>query len=228
MSLMELKELTKIFGSGENQMTALDKIDLTVESGQFIGLTGPSGSGKTTLLTIMGSLQSPTSGEIYFKGQPIGNLTEQKRSKLRFNDFGFILQGSNLIPFLTVAEQFRLVDRLRDGSVKQSAQELLTNLGVWDQRNQYPTSLSGGQRQRVAIARALYGQPAIIFADEPTASLDSKRAIQVAKQLADITKETGQTIVMVSHDERVLKYTDKLYKLLDGHLELQDSESKVF
>lgn len=228
MSLMELKELTKIFGSGENQMTALDKIDLTVESGQFIGLTGPSGSGKTTLLTIMGSLQSPTSGEIYFKGQPIGNLTEQKRSKLRFNDFGFILQGSNLIPFLTVAEQFRLVDRLRDGSVKQSAQELLTNLGVWEQRNQYPTSLSGGQRQRVAIARALYGQPAIIFADEPTASLDSKRAIQVAKQLADITKETGQTIVMVSHDERVLKYTDKLYKLLDGHLELQDSESKVF
>lgn len=218
MSLMQLKKVTKVFGTGDNQMTALDQIDLTIEKGQFIGLTGPSGSGKTTLLTIMGSLQSPTSGEIFFKDQSIGQLPEKKRARLRFNDFGFILQSSNLIPFLTVAEQFKLVDRLRDQPVVEPAEQLLKQLGVWDQRQQYPTSLSGGQRQRVAIARALYGQPALIFADEPTASLDSQRAMQVAQQLADITKKTGQTIVMVSHDERVLDYTDQVYVMRDGQL----------
>lgn len=218
MSLMQLKKVTKVFGTGDNQMTALDQIDLTIEKGQFIGLTGPSGSGKTTLLTIMGSLQSPTSGEIFFKDQSIGQLPKKKRARLRFNDFGFILQSSNLIPFLTVAEQFKLVDRLRDQPVVEPAEQLLKQLGVWDQRQQYPTSLSGGQRQRVAIARALYGQPALIFADEPTASLDSQRAMQVAQQLADITKKTGQTIVMVSHDERVLDYTDQVYVMRDGQL----------
>lgn len=218
MALMRLEKIVKKFGTGDQQTTALNQIDLTIEKGQFIGLTGPSGSGKTTLLTIMGSLQGPTSGHLYFKDQEISQLSEKQRSALRFNDFGFILQSSNLVPFLTVEEQFELVDRLRDKQAPQSAEQLLTNLGVWDQRRQYPTSLSGGQRQRVAIARALYGQPDLIFADEPTASLDSKRALQVADQLAKITKETGQTIVMVSHDERVLDYTDHQYVMRDGQL----------
>lgn len=218
MALMRLEKIVKKFSAGDQQTTALDQIDLTIEKGQFIGLTGPSGSGKTTLLTIMGSLQGPTSGKLFFKDQEISQLSEKQRSALRFNDFGFILQSSNLVPFLTVEEQFELVDRLREKQAPQSAEQLLTNLGVWDQRRQYPTSLSGGQRQRVAIARALYGQPDLIFADEPTASLDSKRALQVAEQLAKITKETGQTIVMVSHDERVLDYTDHQYVMRDGKL----------
>ncbi|BCX29555.1 peptide ABC transporter ATP-binding protein [Latilactobacillus curvatus] len=218
MALMRLEKIVKKFGAGDQQTTALDQIDLTIEKGQFIGLTGPSGSGKTTLLTIMGSLQGPTSGKLFFKDQEISQLSGKQRSALRFNDFGFILQSSNLVPFLTVEEQFELVDRLREKQAPQSAEQLLTNLGVWDQRRQYPTSLSGGQRQRVAIARALYGQPDLIFADEPTASLDSKRALQVAEQLAKITKETGQTIVMVSHDERVLDYTDHQYVMRDGKL----------
>lgn len=218
MALMRLEKIVKKFGAGDQQTTALDQIDLTIEKGQFIGLTGPSGSGKTTLLTIMGSLQGPTSGKLFFKDQEISQLSEKQRSALRFNGFGFILQSSNLVPFLTVEEQFELVDRLREKQAPQSAEQLLTNLGVWDQRRQYPTSLSGGQRQRVAIARALYGQPDLIFADEPTASLDSKRALQVAEQLAKITKETGQTIVMVSHDERVLDYTDHQYVMRDGKL----------
>lgn len=218
MALMRLEKIVKKFGAGDQQTTALDQIDLTIEKGQFIGLTGPSGSGKTTLLTIMGSLQGPTSGKLFFKDQEISQLSEKQRSALRFNDFGFILQSSNLVPFLTVEEQFELVDRVREKQAPQSAEQLLTNLGVWNQRRQYPTSLSGGQRQRVAIARALYGQPDLIFADEPTASLDSKRALQVAEQLAKITKETGQTIVMVSHDERVLDYTDHQYVMRDGKL----------
>ncbi|MEJ1299457.1 ABC transporter ATP-binding protein [Latilactobacillus sakei] len=199
-------------------MTALNQIDLTIEKGQFIGLTGPSGSGKTTLLTIMGSLQSPSDGQLYFKDREIGHLTEKERSALRFNDFGFILQSSNLVSFLTVSEQFELVDRLRQTPSPNKAEDLLKELGVLEQQRQYPASLSGGQRQRVAIARALYGQPDLIFADEPTASLDSKRAIQVAEQLSAITKKTGQTIVMVSHDERVLAYTDQVYIMRDGQL----------
>ncbi|KRM22388.1 ABC transporter ATP-binding protein [Latilactobacillus graminis] len=218
MALMRLEKIIKRFGTGTNQTMALNQIDLTIEAGQFIGLTGPSGSGKTTLLTIMGSLQGPTSGQIFFNDNEISQLNEKQRSKLRFNDFGFILQGANLVPFLTVNEQFQLVDRLRQKEGPQTAEQLLTTLGVWEQRYQYPASLSGGQRQRVAIARALYGQPALIFADEPTASLDSKRALQVAQQLADITKQTGQTIVMVSHDERVLAYTDQQYMMRDGQL----------
>lgn len=218
MSLMRLEKITKRFGSGDQQMTALNQIDLTIEKGQFIGLTGPSGSGKTTLLTIMGSLQSPSDGQLYFKDREIGHLTEKERSALRFNDFGFILQSSNLVSFLTVSEQFELVDRLRQTPSPNKAEDLLKELGVLEQRRQYPASLSGGQRQRVAIARALYGQPDLIFADEPTASLDSKRAIQVAEQLSAITKKTGQTIVMVSHDERVLAYTDQVYIMRDGQL----------
>lgn len=218
MSLMRLENITKRFGSSDQQTTALKQIDLTIEKGQFIGLTGPSGSGKTTLLTIMGSLQSPSDGQLYFKEQEIGHLTEKERSALRFNDFGFILQSSNLVSFLTVSEQFELVDRLRQTPSPNKAEDLLKELGVLDQGRQYPASLSGGQRQRVAIARALYGQPDLIFADEPTASLDSKRAIQVAEQLSAITKKTGQTIVMVSHDERVLAYTDQVYIMRDGQL----------
>lgn len=218
MSLMRLEQITKRFGSGDQQTTALKQIDLTIEKGQFIGLTGPSGSGKTTLLTIMGSLQSPSDGQLYFKDQEIGHLTEKERSALRFNDFGFILQSSNLVSFLTVSEQFELVDRLRQTPSPNKAEDLLKELGVLEQQRQYPASLSGGQRQRVAIARALYGQPDLIFADEPTASLDSKRAIQVAEQLSAITKKTGQTIVMVSHDERVLAYTDQVYIMRDGQL----------
>ncbi|ASN13523.1 ABC transporter ATP-binding protein [Latilactobacillus sakei] len=218
MSLMRLEKITKRFGSGDQQMTALNQIDLTIEKGQFIGLTGPSGSGKTTLLTIMGSLQSPSDGQLYFKDREIGHLTEKERSALRFNDFGFILQSSNLVSFLTVSEQFELVDRLRQTPSPNKAEDLLKELGVLEQQRQYPASLSGGQRQRVAIARALYGQPDLIFADEPTASLDSKRAIQVAEQLSAITKKTGQTIVMVSHDERVLAYTDQVYIMRDGQL----------
>ncbi|WP_409021807.1 ABC transporter ATP-binding protein [Dellaglioa sp. P0083] len=218
MSLMKLSHVSKTFGKGDSKKLALDSIDLVVEKGTFIGLTGPSGSGKTTLLTIMGGLQGLTDGTIYFKDQEIGQLSEKERTKLRFNEFGFILQGSNLVPFLTVLEQFELVNKMKTKKESRNPEMMLRDLGVWDQRNQYPASLSGGQRQRVAIARALFGQPELIFADEPTASLDSKRAKQVAAQLADITKKTGQTIIMVSHDEDVLAYTDQTFFMRDGQL----------
>ena len=137
MSLMRLEQITKRFGSGDQQTTALKQIDLTIEKGNSIGLTGPSGSGKTTLLTIMGSLQSPSDGQLYFKDQEIGHLTEKERSALRFNDFGFILQSSNLVSFLTVSEQFELVDRLRKTASPNKADDLLKELGVLDQRRQY-------------------------------------------------------------------------------------------
>lgn len=218
LSLMKLENVSKVFGKGDSSKLALKDINLVVEPGMFIGLTGPSGSGKTTLLTIMGGLQSLTDGDIYFRDLEIGKLNEKERTQLRFNEFGFILQGSNLVPFLTVLEQFELVNKMRGRKESKNPETMLRELGVWDQRNQYPTSLSGGQRQRVAIARALFSQPEIIFADEPTASLDSKRAKQVAKQLADITKKTGQTIIMVSHDEDVLAYTDKTFFMRDGQL----------
>lgn len=215
---MVLKGVTKSFKDGSQTIEALKATDFAIAPGEFVAIIGPSGSGKSTFLTLAGGLQTPTSGQVIIKGQDYGQLSEKKRAQLRFQDIGFVLQSSNLIPFLTVEKQLELVDRVSKTPNKQRQEELLTDLGIWDLRRKFPKDLSGGQRQRVAIARALYNDPVLILADEPTASLDTERAYEVVELLAKESKERQKAIIMVTHDQRMIEACDKVYEMKDGIL----------
>lgn len=215
---MVLKGVTKSFKDGSQTIEALKATDFAIAPGEFVAIIGPSGSGKSTFLTLAGGLQTPTSGQVIIKGQDYGQLSEKKRAQLRFQDIGFVLQFSNLIPFLTVEKQLELVDRVSKTPNKQRQEELLTDLGIWDLRRKFPKDLSGGQRQRVAIARALYNDPVLILADEPTASLDTERAYEVVGLLAKESKERQKAIIMVTHDQRMITACDKVYEMKDGIL----------
>lgn len=215
---MVLKGVTKSFKDGSQTIEALKATDFEIAPGEFVAIIGPSGSGKSTFLTLAGGLQTPTSGQVIIKGQDYGQLSEKKRAQLRFQDIGFVLQSSNLIPFLTVEKQLELVDRVSKTPNKQRQEELLTDLGIWDLRRKFPKDLSGGQRQRVAIARALYNDPVLILADEPTASLDTERAYEVVELLAKESKERQKAIIMVTHDQRMIEACDKVYEMKDGIL----------
>ncbi|HEP5318089.1 TPA: ABC transporter ATP-binding protein, partial [Streptococcus pyogenes] len=192
--------------------------DFSIEAGEFVAIIGPSGSGKSTFLTIAGGLQTPSSGQLIIDGTDYTHLSEKERSRLRFKSVGFILQASNLIPFLTVQQQLELVDHLTGSKEKAKANQLFDDLGITGLKHQLPQELSGGERQRAAIARALYHDPALILADEPTASLDTEKAYEVVKLLAKESKEKNKAIIMVTHDDRMLKYCDKVYRMQDGEL----------
>ncbi|CAM3167212.1 ABC transporter ATP-binding protein [Lactiplantibacillus plajomi] len=217
--VLKLDAITKQFGSGHTAVTALTDANFEVNAGEFVAIIGPSGSGKSTFLTIAAGLQTPTSGQVYLNGQPLTHQSERQRLAYRFNDVGFILQASNLIPFLTVREQFKLVDKLAKRPFqKEKTEKLLAELALSDVQNAYPNQLSGGERQRVAIARALYNDPSVILADEPTASLDTPRSIDVVKRLADEAHHHNKAIVMVTHDQRLISHCDVVYRIEDGHL----------
>ena len=219
MTLLKLKQATKTFGKGHTKVEALKATDFSVEAGEFVAIIGPSGSGKSTLLTIAGGLQSPTTGEVLINGNPFNGIKEKQRSKIRFNEIGFILQASNLIPFLTVSDQLNLVDKVAKEAIKVQEQDrLLKDLGVLELKNKYPSDLSGGERQRVAIAKALYHNPSVILADEPTASLDSKRAFEVVEILAKETKDKQKATIMVTNDTRLTESCDHVYEMQDGVL----------
>ena len=217
--LIEMKQVTKTYGHGHLQVVALHETNFHLNAGEFVAIIGPSGSGKTTFLTTLGQLQHPSSGDILVKGKDMHQLSEKEKTALRFKEFGFILQTSNLIPFLTVKEQLDLIDRLDKGrSVKEDRQKLFDLLDLEKVKNSYPKELSGGERQRAAIARALYNNPSIILADEPTASLDTQRAYQVTDMLATIAHEQGRGVVMITHDTRLLDKFDRIYTMNDGKL----------
>ncbi len=200
-------------------MIALKELSFAVQPGEFVAVIGPSGSGKSTFLTIAAGLQAPTSGEVIVGGQSLNKLTKKQRLAQRFQKIGFILQSSNLVPFLTVEDQFHLIEKV-DKSRKNSElkEQLLETLGLKELRNSYPRDLSGGERQRVAIACALYHEPDVILADEPTASLDTEKAFDVVQLLAKEAKEKDKGIIMVTHDERLLKYCDRVVRIRDGEL----------
>lgn len=219
--ILVMKDIVKKFGQGHTEVTALKGINFSVEAGEFVSVIGPSGSGKTTFLTIAGGLQSPTSGNITINNFDFTNLKEKERANARFKEIGFILQASNLIPFLKVNEQFQLVEKIEHENKQAKLEELLKSLDIWELRNQYPKALSGGERQRVAIARSLFNDPSLILADEPTASLDSDHAFDVVKLLAKEAHERSKAIVMVTHDERMTQWSDKVYRMMDGKLVLQ-------
>ena len=217
MSIIELKGVTKEYGQGHTLVQALKPTDFRLEAGQFVAIIGPSGSGKTTFLTLLGHLQTPSKGQILLHGKDTSQLKEKERAALRFNDFGFILQASNLIPFLKIEDQFQLIDRLskKERTDLDSLIELLDLKGTL---KQYPKELSGGERQRAAIARALYNSPDIILAAEPTASLDTERAKRVVHLLKEVTQKFHKSVVMITHDTRLLDEVDKVYEMQDGVL----------
>ena len=215
--MIECQGISKVYGSGHTRVQALAPTDFKARKGEFVAIVGPSGSGKTTFLTLLGHLQSPTTGKIFFKGRETSQLTEKKRARLRLNDLGFILQSSNLIPYLKVNEQLGLMDRLVKKE-RLDAGQLLAELDLLDQADAYPKDLSGGERQRAAIARALYHQPDLILADEPTASLDTERAKAVVALLAKAAREDGKTVIMITHDTRLLDQVDSVYRMEDGVL----------
>ena len=220
MNVLEFKNVTKSYKDGNNEMEALKETNFKIEEGQFIAIIGPSGSGKSTFLTLAGGLQTPSKGQIIINGKDYTNLSEKERAKLRFNDIGFVLQASNLVPFLTAKQQLELVDRINKNKRQtlQDQKSLFKELGIDHLENKLPKDLSGGERQRLAIARALYNDPAIILADEPTASLDSDRAFEVVELLSKECREKNKSIIMVTHDNRMIEKCDHVYRMKDGIL----------
>lgn len=223
MSVIELKNVSKSYGQGSAKVDALNDVNFEAQKGEVVLIEGPSGAGKSTFLTIAGALQKPTSGEVFIGKENVTNYSPKQADALRLDKIGFVLQAYNLVPYLTVREQFILVDKVKkSGNLSKDALDgLLNELGIMQLVNKYPKELSGGQQQRVAIARALYADPAIILADEPTASLDSEKVEEVGKLFKSLAKQKEKAIILVTHDLRLNKYSDKIYEMLDGHLSLK-------
>ena len=219
MSNLIFDSVTKIFGEGGSKYVALENINFEAESGQLILVVGPSGSGRTTFLTIAGGLQTPTNGDVKINDSTINSLSKKQQTKLRLEKIGFILQSYNLVPFLTVEEQFKFVDKLKKQNLtEQKLHELLSDLGLLELLKKYPNQLSGGQKQRVAIARALYTDPDYILADEPTAALDTDRSMKVIELLRDLAHKRNKIIIVVTHDLRLKDMADKVYQIIDGKM----------
>ncbi|GGH24391.1 ABC transporter ATP-binding protein [Paenibacillus segetis] len=216
-----MNQVTKTFGDGDLNVSILNQLNLEVNEGEFIAVLGPSGSGKSTFLSTAGALLSPTSGEIVLDGESLTGKSKQELTSIRLHKIGFMFQSANLLPYLKVQEQLLYVASLTGMHAKEAkdrAAQLLKRLDIWDRRNYYPEKLSGGEKQRVAIARAWMNNPAILLADEPTASLDFKRGRQVVQMIADEVKAEGKSAVMVTHDERMLEWCDRVLHLKDGVL----------
>ena len=218
-AVLALKNVSREYIQAGQKLTALQQVDFSIHPGEFIAIIGPSGSGKSTFLTIAGGLQNPSAGSVIIGGTDITKLSVKELSRVRLSEVGFILQASNLVPYLTVEKQLQLIDRVSRRKEDANVMTGLFNvLSIERLRKKYPTDLSGGERQRVAIAKVLYGTSSLILADEPTASLDTKKAFEVVELLAKETHERGKATIMVTHDERLLKYCDAVYEMRDGRL----------
>ena len=219
MSLIEVKNLSKVYGSGEAEVTALKNIDLNIEQGEFVAIVGPSGSGKSTLLHLLGGVDKPSSGEVIIKGESIYKLKEKELAILRRRKLGFVFQFFNLIPVLTAEENIEMPVLLDNGKIdKNYMNELLKLLGLEERRNHYPSELSGGQQQRVSIGRALANKPSIILADEPTGNLDSKNSKEVLELLKYCAKKYNQTLILITHDINIAKSSDRVITIEDGKI----------
>jgi len=218
---LKLSSVSKYYQEGSERIVALDRVSVSVEPGEFVAVVGPSGSGKSTFLSVAGALLKPSEGEVLVNGHNIAQLEDRQLSDIRLREVGFILQASNLVPYLNVLDQLLVVRRMA-GKVRAQdrafAAQLLEELGLGDKMDRFPEELSGGEKQRVAIARALVNDPGVILADEPTASLDTRRAHEVVSLIAQEVKARGKAAVMVTHDERLLGYCDKVYRMEDGKL----------
>ena len=220
MAAITLTDVSKVYGKGIAEVKALKDVNFTANKGEVVLIVGPSGAGKSTFLTIAGALQKPTSGTVIVDGKDISNISAKAANKLRLDKIGFVLQAYNLVPYLTVKEQFTLVDKVKkeNNMSHQALDELMKQLGIDMLVNKYPNEISCGQKQRESIARALYANPAIILADEPTASLDSEKVEEVGKLFKDLAQKQDKALIIVTHDMRLKKYANKTYQMIDGHL----------
>jgi putative ABC transport system ATP-binding protein len=219
---LQMVNVRKVYDVADTQVVALDNATLTVADNEIVALVGPSGSGKTTLCTIAGGILSPTSGTVIVGGQDISGFNKKELTEFRRTTVGFVFQSVNLVPFLTARENLLVVDELgrRTGAAaKQRADQLLEELGLNDRAKNLPSQLSGGQRQRVAIGRALMNEPSLVLFDEPTSALDSKLGDQVMQVIRSEMKARGTSAIIVTHDERVLHYADRVVHINDGVLQ---------
>jgi putative ABC transport system ATP-binding protein len=220
-TIIETKNVTRTFGINGVTVQAVNGVDLAVEKGEYVALVGPSGSGKSSLLHILGAMDRPTSGEVYFEGRALSTLGDGARTDLRAKKIGFIFQTFNLLPMLNAYENVEVVTRF--GNIKRSeragrAKELLELVGLGGRGKHQPRYLSGGERQRVAIARALANRPMLILADEPTGNLDSKTGTGILELLRRICDQEKQTVIMVTHDFRAASFADRVLVLRDGRI----------
>ncbi|WP_125704195.1 ABC transporter ATP-binding protein [Lacticaseibacillus daqingensis] len=224
MSSFAVQHVNQVFGTGTARVQVLHDVNFEAEPGTLSLIMGPSGSGKSTFLTIAGGLLTPTSGTVTVNGVRYTDRAKKAKDALRLSEIGFILQAYHLLPYLTVADQFKLVDKVKPkGNLTPAAlQNVLATLGIQDLLHKYPAELSGGQQQRVAIARALYPDPAIILADEPTAALDGSRVKVVGALLRDLAIRHHKAVVVVTHDSRLVDSADVLYQMQDGVLTKQN------
>lgn len=221
MSILELKNIVKKYRVGREVVTALDGVSLSVEPGEFIAILGTSGCGKTTLLNIAAGLERPTKGDVNFRGVTMNKLKEKNMVMFRRKQMGFIFQAYNLLPALTAQENVALplfFEGVKRRERDYRAVQMLNRMGLKDRRKHKPSEMSGGQQQRVSIARALVHSPKIIFADEPTGNLDTRTTMEILHQLQTAVKENGQTLLMVTHDEDVARYADRIIQMVDGKI----------
>ena len=220
-ALLQVRDVTKVYGTGHTAVTALQTATMSVEQGEFVALVGPSGSGKTTLISIIGGLLAPTTGSVHIGDIDVTALSRKELTRFRAERVGFVFQSANLVPFLTARENLLYVAGLIGSSksgARARADQLLEELGLADRAKNLPEQLSGGERQRVAIGRALMNDPDLVLVDEPTAALDTALGRQVVQLLGREVKDRGKTGIMVTHDLRMVEYTDRVFQILDGHL----------
>ncbi len=219
MQIIKVEDLTKVYGSGNNEVRALDGVTFSVEKGEFLAIIGPSGSGKSTLLHILGGVDRPTSGKVYLDGQDVYAQNEEQLAVFRRRQVGLIYQFYNLIPVLNVVENLSL-PVLMDGRKvnNERLNELLSVLDLENRKDNLPNQLSGGQQQRVSIGRALMNAPAVVLADEPTGNLDSKNSQEIVELLKYSNRKYGQTLIIITHDESIALQADRIIAIEDGHI----------
>jgi putative ABC transport system ATP-binding protein len=226
--IIETIKMKKVYGDDENQVVALDGVDIQIKQGEFVAVMGPSGSGKSTLLNLLACLDHPSDGKYILAGEDVSNYDRKELAEIRSRKLGFIFQSYNLLPRLTALENVMLPmmyhreRTLTEDEQKQIAEEALKNVGLGDRTHHYPNQLSGGQQQRVAIARALINDPILILADEPTGNLDSHSSDEILALLHNLHEERGRTIVMVTHEPDVAQHTTRILHIRDGRLASDD------
>ena len=227
--IIEVRDAKKIYKMGQERIHAVDGISFTVNKGEFCCLLGTSGSGKSTLLNLMAGIEKLTSGDVFIKGQSIKNMSENKLSRFRQDNLGFVFQSYNLLGSMTALENVELpllFKKVPASKRRKMARSILKKVGLGERMDHKPKEMSGGQQQRVGIARAFVARPEVVFADEPTGNLDSKTTIEVMELIKDMAAKNNQTIVMVTHDVSLASYADKIIRIKDGHIESIEEQNK--
>ena len=223
MTVVEFKDVSRVYRNGEHEQKALDHVNLALEEGKFIVILGPSGAGKSTLLNLLGGLDSPTEGTIIVNGKDISTLTANELADYRAATVGFVFQSYNLIPTLTVIENVALVKEIAPNPL--SSHDMLDAVGLLDHKHNFPSELSGGEQQRVSIARALAKNPGILLCDEPTGALDSETGVMVLKLLLSMARDMGKTIIIVTHNQNIARMADVVVRVKNGKIQSCESQA---